>query len=805
MRSIPDAHQVTSYVYGISPATGSTVSSNDVLAETRYPDPVTGVASASERYTYTSNALGERTTFTDRACTSHTYTNDVTGRQKADAITAIGTAVNSGVLRIESAYDVLGRVNSVTSYNASTGGSAFNEGTRTYNAFGQMTGEWQSHTGLVNTTTTPRVEYAYSEGVDGSHSRLTGITYPAGSTVNYAYTGIDSALSRPTSLTGSAAGTSAAVTLETFKYLGAGTVIERSRPEVNVTLSMVNLSGTAGAVGDKYTGLDRFGRVVDQRWTQGTAATSPVVDRLTYTYDRNGNRLTRTNALAAAFSERYSYDALNQLQSFARTGGTTKTQQWQFDALGNWTSVTTNSVEQKRTANAQNEVTKVGGKSLAYSATGNVATDDQGRTLAYDGWNRLAAVQTSDGTEIARYEYDGLNRRIVEQVGSPTFAAPVRDVYYSEDWQVLEERVRGASYLYNTRFIWSPVYVDAMIARDSWSGGRLVSGSTDRLDQRVYALQDDNWNTTAIVAAAGVTNVAAGSVISRFAYTPYGQAETFTASWTALAAGASPATFWAHHFQGLESNSVTGLAYARNRDYSATLGRFIQLDPIGFQAGDNNWYRFVANGPTGKVDPSGLDVTRRSSVDGYTVNYAVAQGSPSIVANVFGISLYPGRWGQPSDRTSGAISWRHGAEVTVKLEGGNVCNTIVAGDMGSVNAGQIRASVRLPAGDYEILWNWEVNASGTAPSGVATVTAPSGTVGAGTAVLEESRLVPGFQAAGTAKTTLAVASGQQRKEAIIADYDPTLSRTASSGSAGKPASSSVTGRITILQIKKKCS
>jgi uncharacterized protein RhaS with RHS repeats len=51
---------------------------------------------------------------------------------------------------------------------------------------------------------------------------------------------------------------------------------------------------------------------------------------------------------------------------------------------------------------------------------------------------------------------------------------------------------------------------------------------------------------------------------------------------------------------------VTGLAYVRNRDYSASLGRFIELDPIGFSAGDNNWYRFVGNGPTGKVDPSGL-------------------------------------------------------------------------------------------------------------------------------------------------------------------------------------------------------
>lgn len=46
--------------------------------------------------------------------------------------------------------------------------------------------------------------------------------------------------------------------------------------------------------------------------------------------------------------------------------------------------------------------------------------------------------------------------------------------------------------------------------------------------------------------------------------------------------------------------------HIRHRDYSPTLGRFIERDPIGFEAGDNNWYRFVANGPTGKADPSGL-------------------------------------------------------------------------------------------------------------------------------------------------------------------------------------------------------
>jgi RHS repeat-associated protein len=607
--------QVTGYVYGVSAATGSGIASNDILAETRYPDPVTGLASAAERDIYTSNALGERTSFTDRAGTTHTYAYDVAGRQTADTVTALGTGVDGAVRRIDSAYDTLGRLTTVTSRSGVAAAStAVNQVTRAYSGFGQLTSEWQAHTGLVSTTATPRVQYAYSQASGGNHSRLTRTTYPSGYAVDYAYAaGIDSAVSRPTSLSGQRATTTASATLEAFKYLGAGTVIERSRPEVNVTLSMVNFSGARADAGDKYTGLDRFGRVADQRWTQGTAATSPVVDRYGYSYDRNSNRLTRTNALAAAFSETYWYDALNQLQSFNRSGGTTTSQEWQFDALGNWTSVTTDWYPASRTANAQNELTQVGGSSLAYSTTGNLTTDAQGRTLAYDAWNRLVSVKNAAGTEVARYEYDGLNRRIVEQVGtvaSPAAAtAAIRDVYYSQDWQALEERVRTSpsqvAATADTRFIWSPVYVDAMVARDRNADGNGTTG-TGGLEQRVYALQDANWNTTAIIAATGVSGVAAGAVINRFAYTPYGEVQMLTASWATPPAGSTPATPWAHLFQGLEFTDVTALAYVRHRDYSASLGRFIELDPIGFDAGDNNWYRFVANGPTGKTDPSGL-------------------------------------------------------------------------------------------------------------------------------------------------------------------------------------------------------
>jgi RHS repeat-associated protein len=176
-----------------------------------------------------------------------------------------------------------------------------------------------------------------------------------------------------------------------------------------------------------------------------------------------------------------------------------------------------------------------------------------------------------------------------------------------------------------------------MVARDRNADGNATTG-TGGLEQRVYAIQDANWNTTAIIAATGVSGVATGAVINRFAYTPYGEVQTLTASWTTLPAGSTPAVPWAHLFQGLEFTDVTGLAYVRHRDYSASLGRFIELDPIGFSAGDNNWYRFVANGPTGRTDPSGLEgmvllggglVT--SGCNGHTVTVTSPSGHSQVV------------------------------------------------------------------------------------------------------------------------------------------------------------------------------
>ena len=60
-------------------------------------------------------------------------------------------------------------------------------------------------------------------------------------------------------------------------------------------------------------------------------------------------------------------------------------------------------------------------------------------------------------------------------------------------------------------------------------------------------------------------------------------------------------------FTGREWDKETGLYYYRARYYDPKGGRFIGKDPIGFNGGDVNLYRYVSNNPVNWRDPSGLD------------------------------------------------------------------------------------------------------------------------------------------------------------------------------------------------------
>ena len=503
---------------------------------------------------------------------SHTITfqglNTAGGDNTAfiDAVTVVPhgllSHVDNAIRRLETTYNTQGLPSTFTSYDAPTAGSVVNQVLRTYYGFGQVAAEYQAVDGAVNTSTTPEVQYGYDTPANGS--RLTAMTYPNGRVLTYNYAaGVDSTISRLTSIT------DGSTTIESYKYLGLGMVVERDHPQDGVNLTYIG-TGT-GDGGDQYTGLDRFDRVTNQKWVNGNGT---VVDGYTYTYDRDSNPLSKGNSTDTALNETYSYDGLNRLTDSTRNG--VAYQSWGLDALGNMGSVTTQGTTQSRTNNSQNQLTAVGTASLNYDDNGNTRVDEQGRTLVYDAWNRL--VEAKNGTtSLIRYAFDALGRQV--KAGST-------NVYFDVAWQEIEDR--NASGQTVASYAWSPVYVDAMIARDRDTDGNST------LDERLYATQDANWNVTSIVSATG-------PVQERFSYDAYGKQQVYTAGW----AGTTDARAWRQGFQGgFYDATLTNLMLFCNRILDTDTMRWLQQDSLGYING-NNLFLYVGANPSRFVDPSG--------------------------------------------------------------------------------------------------------------------------------------------------------------------------------------------------------
>ena len=83
--------------------------------------------------------------------------------------------------------------------------------------------------------------------------------------------------------------------------------------------------------------------------------------------------------------------------------------------------------------------------------------------------------------------------------------------------------------------------------------------------------------------------------MSRYSYGAYGDIETSTQT------VAQP-----YRYTGREYDAETGLYHYRARAYDADTGRFLQEDPIWFEANDLNIYRYTWNNPTNWTDPSGM-------------------------------------------------------------------------------------------------------------------------------------------------------------------------------------------------------
>jgi hypothetical protein len=590
-------NQITTYTYGSTLST-SGVARNDLLAYVDYPDSVSG----SDRVSYTYNRLGQQLTITDQRGSVRTLYYDKLGRQTNDCVTTAGSGVDTTVLQIATAYEVRGMVQTVTSYNNATPGSGtvVNQVQLTYNTFSQLAIEYQSHSGAVNTSTSPKVQYGYDSGGSSSNEiRPTTLTYPNGRVVTSSYGtsgGMNDRLNRIDTVADTTSGTT---NLASYTYLGTGKVVRISYPQANVWLDL--WGGTSGT----FNGLDLFNRIIDQRWQNSTNTTPVDVDRYKYGYDLDSNRQWKQNVVSSAASvpldEYYDYDSLNRLTEMQRgtlTGGPPFTgiggtpvreMDYTLDPTGNWTNYVTKTsgttdLSQTRTQNKVNEITAIGGTPgwatpPAYDAAGNMTTFPQPNTptssytATYDAWNRMMTVSA---TGSPTYAYDGRGRRITSTVSSTT-----RHFYFSSSWQDIEERL-GSSTSMDNQNVWGLRHIDELICRD------------DASPARYYATQDANFNLTSICNTSGTLE-------ERYYYDPYGNRIIMTSSWTVIS---SSAYAWVIGFQGLMHDGAIESVYVRTRWLQTELGRPLNRCPWGYNLWNRlNLYDYCVANPIGYTEP----------------------------------------------------------------------------------------------------------------------------------------------------------------------------------------------------------
>jgi RHS repeat-associated protein len=124
---------------------------------------------------------------------------------------------------------------------------------------------------------------------------------------------------------------------------------------------------------------------------------------------------------------------------------------------------------------------------------------------------------------------------------------------------------------------------------------RVNLDATDALFARIGQTGTVAWYLTDhLGSVTGLMNNS-GSLIDALVYDAYGNVTSET----------SPSNGDRYAYTGRERDVETGLQYNRARWYDPSTGRWITQDPLGFDAGDSNLYRYVNNRPTVATDPTG--------------------------------------------------------------------------------------------------------------------------------------------------------------------------------------------------------
>ena len=334
----------------------------------------------------------------------------------------------------------------------------------------------------------------------------------------------------------------------------------------------------------------------------------------TFTYDTKGRRATLT--YPSGLSAVYIYDQTDRLVSIthkAQSGAVIDTNVYQYDNVGNRTSMTDNSgthaylydptyqlaqalhpmipaegyiydptgnrITELHGNTTITDTTATGnriqtrtGESYTYDLNGNLITRTTSlgtTTYAYDIENRLVKATIPNGT-IAQYKYDPFGRRFE------------KDVTVSGNTTVTQNIYDGANILYQ--------YAGTSTITNRYTQNLAIDDTLAiQTNGQTYYYLKDGLGTIDDLADVN------GNIVQSYTYDAYGNIQ----SQTGLIV--QPFTF-----TGREYDTETGLYFYRARMYDAEMGRFIQTDPLSFAGRDVNLMRYVQNNPVNWIDPLGL-------------------------------------------------------------------------------------------------------------------------------------------------------------------------------------------------------
>lgn len=136
------------------------------------------------------------------------------------------------------------------------------------------------------------------------------------------------------------------------------------------------------------------------------------------------------------------------------------------------------------------------------------------------------------------------------------------------------------------QFVWGLRYIDDLVVRDRDANG------DESLEERLYAMQDGNWNVTGLIECDG-------GLQERYAYQPHGIAITLTGQFEE----SSATSLFDYQFCGYRTESIALMYSARRRVYLLTLGCWSSRDPLKYSKQIN----YYSSGNTLlSTDPFGL-------------------------------------------------------------------------------------------------------------------------------------------------------------------------------------------------------